>query len=177
MIGQLGTLQQEFCMLKTLLRCQIVLLAVMAPPASASSPANRVIETVSISADEAYEDIQPGILHFNGNFIMHSRDWQLESVHATVYGQPDRPDKVYLEGSPARFLINRDQVDGQNTVEATAPEVEYQRSTNMLKLSGGAMLKLDREEIRSEVIEYNISTDRYRAAGADGVIIEVPPTN
>ena len=136
-----------------------------------------VTETVSISADEAYEDVLPGILHFNGHFFMRSDDWQLESVRAIVYGQPDRPDKVYLEGSPARFLINREPGDRQNAVEATAPKVEYQRSTNLLTLSGGAMLKLDGEVISSNVIEYNISTERYRAEGGGGVVIKVPPNN
>lgn len=147
----------------------------MVLPGIASSQGDRVIQTVSISADEASEDIQPGILHFDGHFRMQSVDWQLESAQATVYGQPDRPDKVYLEGLPARFMINRDKGDGQSKVEAAAPAVEYHRSTNMLRLSGGAMLKLDGEVIRSNVIEYDINTERYRAAGADGVTIEVPP--
>ena len=169
-------------MLRIFLLCQIVLLASMILPCDASSAGERVIETVSISADEAYEDIQPGILHFNGHFLMRSGDWQLESVQATVYGKPDRPDRVYLEGSPARFTIKRDpgnrqQGGSQKTVEAAAPEVEYQRSTNLLILSGGAILMLDGEVIRSEVIEYNVITDRYRAEGLDGVMIEVPPNN
>jgi len=151
-------------MLITPLRCQIVLLAALILPGVAWPLGDRVIETVSISADEAYEDIRPDILHFKGHFIMQSRDWHLEAARATVYGQPDKPDKVHLEGST-----------GLNTVEATAPVVEYQRSTDMLKLTGGAMLKLDDEVIRSKVIEYNISTGRYRAEGADGVMIEVPP--
>lgn len=155
--------------------CQIVLLALMTIPVHASAADDRATETISISADEAYEDTQPGILHLYGHFKMQSRDWQLESQRAIVYGKPDRPDRVTLEGSPARFLIKRKQGDGQSTVEATAPLVEYHRATNTLKLAGGAMLKLDGEVIRSNVIEYNISTDRYRAEGADGVMIEVPP--
>jgi lipopolysaccharide export system protein LptA len=53
--------------------------------------------------------------------------------------------------------------------------MEYMRSTSILKLQGGAVLKLDDETIQSEVIEYNIETQRYRAGGADGVLIEVPP--
>jgi lipopolysaccharide transport protein LptA len=162
---------------KTVLCCQIVLLATMLLPANAVLARDIVIETISISADEAREDTEPGILHFTGHFIMQSEDWQLESARATVHGQPDRPDKVYLQGSPARFLISRQQGNDQSRVEATAPEVEYQRSGNLLKLSGGAMLKLDGEVIRSKVIEYNISTDRYRAEGVDGVMIEVPANN
>lgn len=164
-------------MLKTVLHCQIVLLAATMLLQNAVSAVDHVIETVSISADEAREDIEPGILHFSGHFMMQSQDWQLESERATVHGKPDRPDSVYLWGSPARFVIIRQQGDTQKRVEAAAPEVEYQRSTNILSLSGGAMLKLDGEIIRSTLIEYNISTDRYRAEGIDGVMIEVPANN
>ena len=65
----------------------------------------------------------------------------------------------------------------QGIVEATAPEMEYQRSTGILRLSGGAMLKLDDEVIQSTVIEYNIDTERYQAGGVNGVLIEVPPVD
>ena len=37
------------------------------------------IETISILADQASEDTQPGILHFKGHFSMQARDWKLES--------------------------------------------------------------------------------------------------
>jgi lipopolysaccharide transport protein LptA len=117
------------------------------------------------------------VLHFKGHFIMQTHYWRLESGQATVYGKPDRPDKVYLEGSPARFLITRDKDGGQGTFEATAPEIEYQRSTSLLKLSGGATLKLEDEVIRSMVIEYDIETERYQAGGEDGVLIEVAPVD
>ena len=176
MIRLINSIQQEIYMLKTAICCQIVLLAAMVLPINGVLASDIVIETISISADEAYEDTEPGVLHFSGHFLMQSQDWRLESAHATVHGQPDRPDRVLLQGSPARFLITRSQGDGQNRVEAAAPVVEYQRSDNLLKLSGGAMLKLDQEVIRSKLIEYNISTDRYRAEGVDGVMIEVPAT-
>jgi len=154
-----------------------VLFFLVTLPVMASSVDDVGFETISISADEASEDVQPGVLHFKGHFIMQTHDWRLESGQATVYGKPDRPDKVYLEGSPARFLITRDKDGGQGTVEATAPEMEYQRSTSLLKLSGGATLKLDDEVIQSLVIEYNIDTQRYQAGGVDGVLIEVPPVD
>ena len=161
-------------MIKAGLYILVALFLLMLAPCMASPSADGAFETIRISADEASEDIQPGVLHFKGHFLMQSHDWQLESGRATVYGPPDRPDRIYLEGSPARFLVSRNDNEGQGAVEATAPVMEYLRSTNLLKLSGGAMLKLDREVIRSTVIEYNISTERYRAGGADGVMIEVP---
>jgi lipopolysaccharide transport protein LptA len=132
-------------------------------------------DMISISADEASEDEQPGILHFNGHFLMQSTDWQLTSEEATVYGSPDKPDRVYLEGSPASFLINRNDRKNQGQIKATAQVVEYLGNDNLLKLSGGATLVLDDEVIRSNQIEYDINTNRYRASGTDGVQIEVPP--
>lgn len=132
---------------------------------------------ISISADEAIEDEQPGILHFRGHFQMRSHDWQLNSAEATVYGQPDKPDRVWLEGSPARFLVNRTDRTGQGQIKAAAKVVEYLRDANLLVLSGGATLMLGNEVIRSKHIEYDISTNRYQAGGADGVMIEVPPVD
>ena len=146
-------------------------------PCKASPLGDGAFETIGISADEAFEDIQPGILHFNGHFLMQGPDWQLKSERATVYGPPHKPDRVHLEGLPAQFLIYRNNAGKTGTVNATAPVVEYLRSSDMLKLSGGAILQLDGEVIRSTVIEYNISTERYHASGTDGVMIEVPPVD
>jgi lipopolysaccharide transport protein LptA len=172
-----GIFYYEIGMIKAGLYSLVTIFLLVLSPCKASPLDDSAFETISISADEASEDIQPGILHFSGHFLMQSRDWQLESGRATVYGPPNRPDKIYLEGSPARFLVNRSNGEEGGAVEATAPVVEYLRSTNMLVLSGGAMLKLDDEVIESTVIEYDISTDRYRAGGADGVKIEVPPVD
>ena len=152
------------------------LLTILFSPCGAAPLGEDAFETVSISADEASEDEQPGILHFNGHFRMHSTEWQLTSTHATVYGSPDRPDRVYLEGSPARFLVSRTDKD-QGPVAAAAPIVEYLRAANTLTLSGGATLILDEQVIRSTYIEYDISSNRYQAGGADGVMIEVPPVD
>ena len=132
---------------------------------------------VNISAEEAIEDELPGILHFKGYFLMKSSDWQLTSTRATVYGSPNRPDRVYLEGTPARFLVNRAENEHQGPIAATALVVEYLREANKLVLNGDATLMLGDEIIRSTYIEYDISTNRYQAGGTDGVLIEVPPAD
>ena len=177
MISQFDVLQQEFYMLKIALGCRIVLIAVMFSPGSTWSLDKNTPETITISADEAYEDIRPGTLHFKGHFVMQSLEWRLESSHATVFGRLDRPDRVILKGVPARFLSTLDDDQKQLFVEAEAGEMEYLRTTNMLQLTGGAFLKLEDEEIRSKVIKYDIGTKRYWAGGVDGVMIEVLPVD
>ncbi|MGA9574355.1 MAG: LptA/OstA family protein [Lysobacterales bacterium] len=134
-------------------------------------------DMISISADEASEDEEPGILHFHGHFLLRSKDWNLTADVATVYGKPDKPDRVILEGSPARFLVSRADSAELGQIEAAAPVVEYSRADNLLLLSSGATLMLGDEVIRSRHIEYNISTNRYKAGGTDGVLIEVPPVD
>ena len=159
-------------MKKTVIWCLLLLICC---PCSASSLDKGAIDMISINADEASEDEQPGILHFNGHFVMRSNDWHLTSDQATIYGRPDKPDRVLLEGSPAKFLVNRTDHTDQGQVEGTALVVEYLREVNLLLLSGGATLVLGDEVIRSEQIAYDISTKRYQAGGTDGVLIKVPP--
>mgnify|MGYP001549393536 FL=1 len=104
MISQFDVLQQEFYMLKIALGCRIVLIAVMFSPGSTWSLDKNTPETITISADEAYEDIRPGTLHFKGHFVMQSLEWRLESSQATVFGRLDRPDRVILKVVPPPFL-------------------------------------------------------------------------
>jgi lipopolysaccharide transport protein LptA len=134
-------------------------------------------DTISISAENANEDERPGILYFSGNFLMQSSDWSLSSAQATVYGSPNRPDRVHLEGSPARFHVSRLEGEGQGTVEATASVVEYVRKEDKLILSGSAVLALGDEVIRSGYIEYDIANNRYQTGGTEGVSIIVPPVD
>lgn len=132
-------------------------------------------DTISISADEAREDEKPGILHLEGDFIMQSEKWRLTSLRATVYGNPTRPDRILLEGHPARFTFLSSGPDDEESIEATALEVEYQREDNSLVLSGDARLKLGDETVQSRRISYDIATGRFLAGGDEGVIIKVPP--
>lgn len=153
------------------------LLVLILPPCHAAPLGEGAFDTISISADEATEDEQPDILHFKGKFQMQSTDWKLTSDRATVYGSPEKPDKIYLEGSPARFLVTKTDDTNQDTIEAVALEVEYLREGSSLKLNGNAVLMLGDEIIRSTFIEYDIDSNRYQAGGTQGVYIEVSPVD
>ena len=153
------------------------LLMMVVPLCGAEPLRGSTFETISISAEEAIEDELPGILHFNGHFLMQSTDWKVASNRATFYGNLDKPDRIYLEGDPARFLVARTDNSAQGPIDASASVVEYLREANKLKLSGQATLMLGDEVIRSTYIEYDISTNRYQAGGTDGVLIEVPPVD
>jgi lipopolysaccharide transport protein LptA len=153
-------------------------LLMLIPPLNAATPLGEsAFDMISISADEAIEDEQPGILHLKGHFLMQSENWHLTSARATVYGSPNKPDRVSLEGTPARFLVHPTNQSISGSIEATALVVEYVREINKLSLSGEATLMLGDEIIRSTSIEYDIDANRYRAGGNEGVFIEVPPVD
>lgn len=158
-------------MLKTVIGCLGVLAAAMYTASLASPLSDSAFDTISISADEAFEDSEPDILHLRGHFFMRSNEWQLSSDQATVYGRADKPEKLHLEGAPAHFQIKQSDT---GPVEATAPDMVYERATHTLRLSGGAVLKLEKETIRSARIVFNVDNNHYRAGGAHGVSIQVP---
>jgi lipopolysaccharide transport protein LptA len=164
--------QIQYKSMKKALICS--LLSLLSFPCIAAPLDADAFETVSISADEAIEDERPGILHFDGNFQMRSDEWQLTSSQATVYGSLNKPDRIYLEGSPARFLLRPADKTERENIEATALTVEYLRDTNSLKLSGSARLMVGDEVIQSTFINYDIDTDRYQAGGENGVLIDIP---
>jgi lipopolysaccharide transport protein LptA len=144
-------------------------------PCGAAPLGENAFETISISAEEAIEDETPGILHFKGQFLMQSSDWRVTAMLATVYGSLNKPDRIYLEGEPARFRVTSAGDAGKGPIDASALVVEYLRDTDKLKLSGQATLVLGDEVISSDYIEYDITANRYLAGGNDGVSIEVPP--
>lgn len=155
--------------------CSLLILSTT--PGFAEVLGEGAFDTINISADEAIEDEQPGILHLNGSFQMRSEVWFLTSTRATVFGSPGNPDRIILEGTPAHFNFLADDGPDQDPIEATALEVEYLREPNTLKLVGDASLVLGKETIRSATIEYDITTNRYRAGGDTGVLIRVPPVD
>jgi lipopolysaccharide transport protein LptA len=153
-------------------------LLMLISPLSADAPLGEsAFDMISISADEAIEDEQPGILHLKGHFLMQSENWHLTSARAIVHGSPNKPDRVILEGAPARFLVYPTSQSLRDPIEATALVVEYVREANKLSLSGEATLILGDEIIRSTSIEYDIDSNRYRAGGSKGVSIKVPPVD
>jgi lipopolysaccharide transport protein LptA len=146
-------------------------------------------DSVIVKADSAWEDAATDVVHFSGGFTLSAPDWYVSADTAVVYGKLDDPDKVLLHGSPARiFFLRADSDTDSHTdshtdkatqsggapagrTEGTASDIEYVRSSNIVKLSGSATLKRDDDVLVSENIEYDVDADRYTASGAGGVNI------
>lgn len=138
-------------------------------------------DTVTITAERAWEVDEADVIHFSGQFEIRAPDWHVTADTAVVYGNLDEPSKLVMEGNPAKIRLLRDANDGagsprpQENVEGAASIIEYFRATDKLILRGAASLTRAGNVLNSEVIEYNVDADRYSASGAGGVNIQLNP--
>ena len=138
-------------------------------------------DTVTITAQRAWEAEQPDVIHFSGNFKLHAPDWSMSGDTAVVYGKLDDPDRVVVEGKPATVSFLRESgdaasdADSEERVDGEASFVEYFRSTDKLIMRGSSRLVRQDSNLTSEIIEYDVETDRYSAGGEGGINIEYTP--
>ena len=130
-------------------------------------------DTINITADQAWEDTEPDTVHFRGHFEMRSNQWQVTAEQATLRGALDAPDHVTLVGSPAEISLSRTVNEQPEPIAAQALQIAYSRETNSLILSGGASLSQGDNTLSSEIIEYDISNDRFRSRGENGAQMKV----
>ena len=135
-------------------------------------------DTVTVTAEKAWEDDEPNVIHFSGKFELRGLDWLLSGDSAVVYGKLDNPDRVVVEGKPAKvaFLRNEEDSDISTTedrVDGTALFVEYFRASDKLKMRGTATLVRKDSTLASEVIEYDVEKDRYSAGGEGGIHVQL----
>lgn len=136
-------------------------------------------DTVTVTAERAWEADEVDVIHFSGRFELRAPDWYLSGDSATVYGNLDNPDRVVVEGKPARIAFlreadeNAENAEPPERVDGAASFVEYFRSTDKLVMRGEATLKRKESTLASEVIEYDVDANRYSAGGAGGINIQL----
>jgi lipopolysaccharide transport protein LptA len=132
------------------------------------------VDKVLIRSAEAREDMEPGVIHFSGDFYLEASDWNVSADHATLYGNLDDPETVVLTGSPARISLTA-EYDGKNDeINGQAASITYRRDEKLIQMDGDARLSRSRNILQSGSINYDIEKDSLRAGGEGGVRITVP---
>lgn len=133
-------------------------------------------ERMSIRSDEAWEDPEPGIIHFNGRFRLEAVDWSVAADSATLYGNLDDPETVTLAGTPARFRILVETAGVRKWVQGNAARIVLERHREVLRMENDARLEWGENVIRGAEIVYDLENDTFSAGGSEGVRILVPPS-
>lgn len=138
-------------------------------------------DTITITADRGWEGEDADVIHFAGNFKLYAPDWSMAGDTAVVYGKLDNPDKVIVKGGPATVSFLRKDDDQPNAADApekvtgVADVVEYHRAADQLTMRGTANLIRKESTLTSQIIEYDVETDRYSASGEGGIDIQYNP--
>lgn len=134
-------------------------------------------DMVSIRAEQGWEDTEPDTVHFSGHFEMRIGDAQITADRATVYGPLENPDRLVLQGSPARMSLFHTQNNRVQAIKAEAEEIAYEREAALMRLTGAARLAEGDSVLLSHNIEYDIETDRFNTRGQTSVRINAHPKN
>ena len=146
-------------------------------------------DSVTVTAERAWEADELDVVHFSGGFTLRGPDWSLQGDTAVVYGKLDDPDKVVVKGTPARISFLRqdttteagteqgttDKAIEEDRVDGSARVVQYFRATDKLSMEGAATLSRKDSTLVSESIEYDVDTDRYSASGQGGINLLFDP--
>ena len=157
-----------------------ILLAILGLAADGRAAGDRPItvspvDKVTIRSGEAWEDVEPDVIHFSGDFYLEANDWNVSADLATLYGKLDDPETVVLTGTPAQVWIRAMYEGEYGSIEAEAARITYRRDRKVIQLEGDARLARLENILSGQEIEYHIETDQLRAGGKNGVKIRVLP--
>jgi lipopolysaccharide transport protein LptA len=145
-----------------------------AQAAQGSDPGAR--DSISVSADSAFEDRGSRALQLQGNVRVSGSDWEFTAERATLSGTLDDAEQVDAQGAPARIFFRKaGNAAGIDEVEGVARDISYRRHEDVLHLRGGARLRRDANMLSSEDIEYRRAGDLFKAGGAGGVRLTITP--
>ena len=89
-------------------------------------------DTVVVRAQEVWEDPNADTLHFEGQFDMRTPEWRILAVRATVYGAVNDPDRITVNGTPAKVWIQR------SSSATGAMETIYGEGAQLVRVTVGA---------------------------------------
>ena len=141
----------------------------------AEDSSSRRFETVTVSADSAWEESDIDAVHFSGNCRIQGRDWELTADKAVVHGPLDNPRRIEATGSPARIILTSDADSKYQRIDGEAEVLEYWRDPETIKLSGSAVLRRDSNVLHSGEIEYVRDGNKFKAGGQGGVRLTLDP--
>jgi len=109
--------------------------------------------------------------------------YDLQAHHAIATGRPraESPDAT-ISGDRIGVQLDRDELtaDGAvritaETVEGTAPTLVWQAAQHLVTLSGGAIVRQGRNELRAEVIVVDLQRKQIIATGGAHVVVYPNP--
>jgi len=156
---------------QALFRCRpaalaIVLTLALASPAVAAPAAGNNADRdqpINYSADTGDVNYQTKVGALTGNVVITQGTLTIRADKITFRQNADNSMSATAIGNPVSFRQKRDGAD--EFYEGFAQRAEYDGSKQLLELFDRALLKRGQDEIRSNYISYNSSTEEFKAEG------------
>lgn len=139
--------------------------ASVAQEAADDVPFTLLEDTFIVRAERATETDQGNGMAFEGGIVLHASDWRIEADSAVLAGQLDDPERVVVDGSPARIVVGATRE--AEPLEGRGQHLEFEPRTQTLRLEGEATIVKGDQSISSESIKYLIDEGKF-AAGSHG---------
>lgn len=141
------------------------LLALVLPMAAVTAGAEKGDrdKPINFSADSSDVNYQTKIGTLVGNVIVTQGTMTIHADKIIIRQNPDNSMSVTAYGNPVSFRQKRDGVD--EYFDGFAQRAEYDGTRELLELFDRALLRRGADEIRSNYISYNGSTELFKAEG------------
>ena len=144
--------------------------ALVALPASAATtPVNSDRDkpiTFAGDAGDANLQARGGVL--SGNVVITQGSLSIRADRIVFKQNPDNSLSATAYGNPVAIRQKREGFD--EYYEGYAQRIEYDGSNNLVELFDRALLKRGQDEIRSNYVSYNTSTEVFKAEGRAGTV-------
>ena len=110
-----------------------------------------------------------------GSVTIRQGSLEVDADRAEIHRKAGEIDRIVLTGSPARLRQLSDQGE---PMDATAAQVVYTLSSDVMVLTGNVVITQPRGTLRGETVKYDINTGRIDGGG-DGarVSMRILPKN
>lgn len=119
---------------------------------------------VQVEADSVRVDDASKLAVYEGNVILTQGTLKVQADRIDVRQDDKGFGSGEASGAPVRFQQKMDK--GGEFVEGTASRIEYDANSEIVRMIGAAWLRRGTDEIRGNLITYNMRTEQYRAEGS-----------
>ncbi len=162
-------------MLNPDLKIQLLVLLLMACPASLLALKTDRQQQLLVNADATDGTLGDGLAILRGNVEIHQGTLLVKADVAEVEKADGKVREVVLTGSP---VVLQQEIENAGLVRATAEKITYKVATGIVILTGAADVNHPQYQISGEVLIYDLNNQHFQGSGGDGngrIRIEMAP--
>jgi lipopolysaccharide export system protein LptA len=150
--------------MQTAIKFSVCLVFLMGLPSAVLAELADRSKPVQVEADSVQVDDIRKVAVYQGNVILIQGTLKVQADRIDVHQDDKGFASGEATGKPVRFRQKMD--NSEDYVDGHSSRLEYDAHTEIVKMIGAAWLRRGKDEIRGNLITYNMRTEQYRAEGS-----------